>query len=98
MPAWLTRWRAWIAGRRRPPSGPDPSFAYRVGWLNEARTWDAARRAAVSAGLRAIVEDPSFTPNENRRRYRVPELDSRLHAGASLLALQQILQAIESES
>jgi hypothetical protein len=76
---------------------PDPAYAYRVGWLKEARAWDARRRAAVSEGLRAVLDDPAFSPNEFRRNYRVPALDESLHAGASLLALRQVLLALETD-
>jgi len=90
-----------LSPRRDPggaqPSPPDPSFAYRLGWLKEARTWDSRRRAEVAGGLRAVLSDPAFSPNEYNRRYRVPALDASLHAGASLLALQQVLLALETE-
>ena len=47
--------------------------------------------------LRLILGDPAFSPNEFRRLYRVPGLDESLHAGASLLALQQVLLALETD-
>jgi hypothetical protein len=83
--------------RRRPAGNPDPAFGYRVGWLKEARTWNLRRRAAVSEGLRTVLDDPAFSPNEFRRIYPVPALDDSLHAGASLLALQQVLLALEGD-
>lgn len=85
--------------RNRPgPSGtPDPAYAYRVGWLKEARTWDSQRRSAVAENLRVVLGAPDFSPNEFRRQYRVPALDESLHAGASLVALQQVLMALETE-
>lgn len=93
MPGPLSRRRT----QRKLDGPPDPAFAYRVGWLKEARTWDAHRRSAVAEGLRLTLSDPSFSPNEFRRLHRVPGLDESLHAGASLLALQQVLQALETD-
>ena len=75
----------------------DPAYSYRVGWLKEARTWDSVRRSAVADGLRAVLGAPDFSPNESRRRYRLPALDESLHAGASLVALQEVLVALETE-
>lgn len=97
MPGCLSRLRDRIAPRHGPRSSPDPSFAYRIGWMKEARAWDASRRAAVAAGLSIVLQAPDFVPNVYDRRFRVPALDANLHAGASLLALQQVLAAIESE-
>jgi hypothetical protein len=74
---------------------PDPAFAYSIGWMTEVRTWDAARRVAMAEELRPVLAAVDFVPNAYDRRYRVPALDSRLHAGASLVALQRVLQAFE---
>lgn len=93
MPGPLRRRRT----QRDSDGPPDPAFAYRVGWLKEARTWDARRRSAVAEGLRLTLGDPAFSPNEFRRLHRVPALDESLHAGASLLALQQVLLALETD-
>ena len=94
MPGPLRRPRS----QREPAGTPDPAYAYRVGWLKEARTWDARRRSAVAEGLRAVLREPTFSPNEFRRLYSVPALDGSLHAGASLLALQQVLLALETDA
>jgi hypothetical protein len=97
MPGPLSRPR----DRRRPagtsPGAADPSYAYRIGWLKEARVWDERRRAAVAEGLHTVLGASAFSPNEYRRLYRVPALDESLHAGASLLALHQVLLALETD-
>jgi hypothetical protein len=91
----LARAREWWLRRRRTFAPPDPAFAYRIGWMTEVRTWDAVRRAAMADELRPVLGAPDFVANAYDRRYRVPALDAGLHAGASLVALQQVLQAFE---
>ncbi len=56
---------------------------------------DPTRRARIAQEVRILLAAPDFVPNAYVRRYRVPALDDGLHAGASLLALQQVLQAFE---
>jgi len=91
----LARGRQWWLRRRRTVAPPDPAFAYRIGWMTEVRTWDAARRVAMAEELRPVLAAADFIPNAYDRRYRVPALDGGLHAGASLVALQRVLQAFE---
>jgi hypothetical protein len=66
-----------------------------MGWMKEVRSWDAVRRASVAEALRFILAAPGFIPNAFDRRYQVLGLDDGLHAGASLVALLQVLQAFE---
>jgi hypothetical protein len=81
----------------RPPAPPGPprvAFSYTVYWTRQARTWDAARRAAVAQAVAAALAQPGFEPNDYERRYTVPALDNQAHAGASLAALGQVLAAL----
>ena len=98
----------WLNLRRRlrqPPTpaaapGPKPlgpprvDFSYTIYWTKQARSWDAARRAAVQAALRPALAQPDFEANDYERRYRVSGLDEQAHAGASLLALDKVLRAL----
>jgi hypothetical protein len=43
------------------------------------------------------VQSPAFEANMLARRFRVPAVDESKHAGASLVALVQVLQAFEGE-
>ncbi len=85
--------------RPRAELPPDAaSFSYRVYWTREARLWDAGRRRRARAAVEEVVRAPDFEANVLARRFRVPELDGSSHAGASLVALIQVLQAFESEA
>jgi len=89
-PRWWRRWKA--------SASPDPGFAYRVAWTKEARTWDAERRAAIAEALRHVLRASDFLPNTYARRFLVPGLDDVHHSGASLVALRDVLDALELHS
>ena len=77
------------------PAKTDPAaYAYRIHWLAQARTWTPARRAEVLAPLRRLTSSPSFRSVEGARIYEIPELDSQKHAGASLVELLTVLEAL----
>ena len=88
--------RIWRNGKASAP--PDPGFAYRVSWTKEARTWDAGRRAVIASSLGHILLFSEFLPNAYDRRYKVPGLDDLHHSGASLVALRDVLEALEIDS
>ncbi len=92
--SWLPR--TWRKGNAS--AAPDPDFAYRVVWTKEARTWDAARRAVVARAVREVLRSGEFQPNAYNRRYRISELDDLPHSGASLVALREVLEALEDET
>jgi hypothetical protein len=83
------------AGAR--PGPPRVEYSYVIHWTKQVRGWDTARRAAVQAALSAAIDQPGFEPNAYERRYRVPGLDDQAHAGASLVALGNILAAFRDE-
>ncbi|MGQ0605102.1 MAG: hypothetical protein ACT4QE_25775 [Anaerolineales bacterium] len=74
-------------------AAPHIDFSYTVFWTKQARAWDAARRAAVREAVRAVMVGPDFLLNAYERRYIVPGLDAQQHSGASLAALEKVLQA-----
>jgi len=69
-------------------------YSYRVYWTKQTREWDAARRRAVAAEVRAMMESDTFEANAFERRYRLDGLDDA-HSGVSLLALAQVLEALD---
>lgn len=83
--------------KRTPPGPPRVEFSYTIFWTKQARGWDAARRRAVAAALEEVLRQPGFEANDYARRYRVPGLDEQGHAGASLLALKKVLEALTNE-
>ena len=80
-----------------PPGPPRVEFSYTIFWTKQARLWDAARRETIGAALADVLAQPGFEPNDYERRYRVPGLDEQGHAGASLVALGKVLDALKSE-
>jgi hypothetical protein len=94
----LTSLREAIRRRLRlPASGQreDPVVSYRLFWTGQARTWTAERRQAVLRAIEEVLATPGFEPNPYERRYRLAPLDSSGHAGASLVALQEALTALD---
>lgn len=81
----------------RRPGPPRVEFSYTIFWTKQARQWEAARRQTVGAALDQVLAQPGFEANDYERRYRVPGLDDQAHAGASLLALRKVLQALTKE-
>lgn len=83
---------------------PRIAFSYAVFWTKQARQWDTARQTAMLHAVRAVLRQPGFEPNAYARRYSVPGLDDAApagggaHAGASLVALEQVLAAFLGQS
>lgn len=71
-------------------------YSYTVFWTKNARVWDTARREAVAQRLTAVINSPDFDANFYQRTYTLEGVDGA-HAGASLLALQKVLQALRNE-
>jgi hypothetical protein len=84
--------RRWI--RKAPRRGAaEYEFAYTIFWTKLARSWPASRRADVLAAVTRVTSEEGFLPNAYRRAYRLPILGDQAYAGASLEALQRVLQA-----
>jgi hypothetical protein len=78
----------------QPSREPDPvHFSYVVHWTKEVCSWDQSRRSRISQRVRALVEAPGFTATHHERIYRLDDLDDLPHAGASMLALLEVLDA-----
>lgn len=76
---------------------PHAAYANVVYWTKTALTWTPEQRAAALRAVRDIAERQDFLPTTYERRYRLPDVDSSAHAGASLMALRRVLEAMESE-
>ena len=88
--------------RRRFARGADTqvqhaAFAYAVYWTKTVRGWTSERRAAALRAVQDIATREDFLPTTYERRYRLADVDATAHAGASLIALRQVLEAMESE-
>jgi len=93
--------REYVRRRFRKQFGDSSSslaYSYRVYWTNMARSWGPERRRQVRAAVEAVTRTPGFTPNERLRRYPVPQIDDLRHAGASLVALLEVLGALEADT
>ena len=69
------------------------AYSYTVFWTKQARLWDAAKREAVAQQLARLVASADFDANFYQRAYTLTEVDGA-HSGASLLALQKVLEAL----
>lgn len=61
-----------------------------------ATKWDMARIREMKAQVIAVTQQPNFEKNLIERRFRVEGLDAQAHSGASLLALIDVLNALET--
>ena len=71
-------------------------YSYAVFWTKNARLWDAAQREAVMQQLAELIASTDFDANFYQRTYTLAEIDGA-HSGASLLALQKVLEALRNE-
>ncbi len=71
-------------------------FSFRIYWTKIAREWDLVRIRETQSRVKHITEHPDFQKNLIDRRYRVEGLDDLAHSGASLLALLDVLDALEN--
>lgn len=78
-------------------AAPRIDFSYTVFWTKQARAWEPERRRAALNAVRAVRAGPDFLLNAYERRYFIPLLDSQHHSGASLAALEKVLQAFQDE-
>jgi hypothetical protein len=69
---------------------------YRLFWTKQALGWDADRRAVMAIAVADVVAGPSFEANALERRFMVTGLDASAHSGASLLALVEVLRALDA--
>lgn len=98
----MTTLRAWLQrliGRAEKGSADRHDrvdYSYRVFWMKQARGWDADRRRTVYAAARALVEREDFEANLFERRYRVEGVAGE-HSGASWLALNRVMEALDAD-
>ena len=84
--------------RRAPDLTDRASFSYVVYWAKTARSWTTDHRAAALEAVRALLAAPGFVATVFDRTYRLEEVDASAHSGASLVALQRVLEALQTES
>jgi hypothetical protein len=71
-------------------------YSYAVFWTKHARLWNVTKREAVAQQLTALIGSPDFDANFYQRTYALEDVDGA-HSGASLLALQKVLDALRGE-
>jgi len=90
--------RGLLQRRREPSPEESTDYAYAVYWTKTARAWRPDRRRSALQAVRAIRERPDFRATVHERLYHLDDVNSSVHAGASLIALERVLQAMESDS
>lgn len=94
-------WNRLLNQSKPEPAPPEPLNAgkidagYRMFWTRTAFTWDSARRTQIAQRVVAAIAAPGFEANALERRYRIDGLDDQAHSGASLLALVEVLRALD---
>jgi hypothetical protein len=68
-------------------------YSCTVFWTKNALLWDAAKRETVAQHLAELIASADFDANYYQRTFTLAEVDGA-HSGASLLALQKVLQAL----
>lgn len=71
-------------------------FGFRIYWTKMATQWDMVRLREVRKQVLTVTQQPDFEKNLIERRFRVEGLDVQAHSGASLLALIEVLNALET--
>lgn len=95
-------WNRLLNQSKPEPAPPEPlstgkiDAGYRMFWTKTALTWDGARRTQIAQRVTSAVSTPGFEANALERRYHVDGLDDQAHSGASLLALLEVLRALDA--
>ena len=93
----LTQSQAAEAEREERVAAREPiDYSYTVYWTKIARLWHVDRRAAIAENLTALLNSPDFQANPFDRKYSLQGIEG-MHSGASLIALQKVLQALQDE-
>ena len=93
----LTQSQAVNQEREQRISSREPvDYSYTIFWTKTARLWSIDQRAAISNSLKALINSPDFRANPFDRHYVLDGVESA-HAGASLMALQKVLEALANE-
>lgn len=87
--------RSEAAGQAEQPS---PDYSYRVYWMKTARSWTDERLDEVREEVQRVVQGTGFEANPFERRYHVEAVDDQKHAGASLLALLEVIDALKKHT
>ncbi|MFP3853138.1 MAG: hypothetical protein ACLFWD_02465 [Anaerolineales bacterium] len=74
---------------------PRPDYSYRIYWAKTVREWSPARRKQINESLIRLIETEEFQANLYQRQYQLAGLDDSRHAGASLIALKEVIEGFD---
>lgn len=101
----MKAWRRWWPKKRVektahskliPMTEHQVDMSFRVYWTKIARLWEIERIQQIKLLVEQFVTQPDFEKNMIQRRYHLEQLDNQSHSGASLLALLEVLKALEN--
>ena len=93
----LTQSQSAEAEREERVAAREPiDYSYTIYWTKTARLWHVDRRAAIAGKLAALLNSSDFQANLFDRQYSLQGIEGA-HSGASLIALQKVLQALQAE-
>jgi hypothetical protein len=87
-----------LLSRTQKAAPPDPEYSYTIYWTKIVREWDDDQRISAHSAVEHLINHPEFVPNPFERRYEDDRIDDSRHSGESLLALNKVLKAFESDS
>jgi hypothetical protein len=70
-------------------------MSFRIFWTKISTEWDLDRIRHIRKQVQQVTQQANFQKNLVERRYAVEDLDEQAHSGASLLALIEVLDALE---
>lgn len=72
-------------------------FSFRIYWTKMVRNWNAPRRMEVRQQVLSLTEAADFHRNLIEKRYtlRLDDIPEQTHSGASLMALLEVLAALD---
>ena len=95
-PALTTPQKAETEREQRVTSRDRVDYSYSIFWTKNARQWDKQKRDDALQRVNALIQSPEFAANPYQRNYQLEGIEGS-HSGASLIALQKVLEALRDQ-
>lgn len=84
--------------KAEPMTANKVDFGFRIYWTKMTLRWDKARRAAVRQQVEQLTQATDFQHNLLEKRYNLEleDIPEKTHSGASLVALLEVLAALDT--
>jgi hypothetical protein len=78
---------------RSPEENNSTTYAHKIQWTKEVRSWDEAKRQIVAERLRQELQGIKIS-----EKIKITEIDEFPHSGASLQILQDVLNVFAEQN